>query len=76
MSTIYAWPYLKRPRQSTTVHIFCTACEWPAIVDASTNQDYQAATRASTSVVFTPGQPPAFTCFTISISVKYLNALI
>ena len=22
MSTIYAWPYLKRPRQSTTVHIF------------------------------------------------------
>ena len=22
MSTVYAWPYLKRPRQSTTVHIF------------------------------------------------------
>ena len=22
MSTVYAWPYLKRPRQSTTVHTF------------------------------------------------------
>ena len=39
MSTIYAWPYLKRPRQSTTVHIyFCTACERP-VVGTNTNQN-------------------------------------
>ena len=22
MSTVYAWPYLKQPQQSTTIHIF------------------------------------------------------
>ena len=35
MSTVYAWPYLKRPRQSTTVHIFVLPVSGlPSLVEA------------------------------------------
>ena len=68
--------------QSTTVCInyICTAHEWPDVISTSTNQCHASTCslpRSGSPTLHSDSSPPlAYTCFMMSIFVKYLNALI
>ena len=76
MSTVYAWPYLKQPWQSTTIHIFALLVSG-SLVEAQIRirmprvfQLQSFSLRVANAALWQSGPPLAFTCFMHDIDLR------